>query len=444
MLFVASAFIALLLFNLLRLLTGAVARGAPGWSDWQIGLIRPFYFFVVFVDGLTASFLPLYVQGLAKAAQAPAGLVSTVFTVYFAAFVLALIPAGRFAERRGVKPLLVVGSALCALALVLMALVPSFYAMYPIRALAGLGQGILYIGVQSYILEAAVGGQKTRGAAIVVFGYNGGMISGTAIGALLAVYMGNYGVFLVGAVLAMLLVWYAAALLPRLDHDRSGPAQGVLAGLATAVRDWQFVKTIILIGIPAKAILTGVTIFALPLLLARQQYAQEDIGQILMLYAAGVLVSSTYVARAVDRLGRTGLVLFLGSLGSGLGLVLIGLIGWPLLQQSTVPSLRTVVLIAGMLLLGVAHGCIHAPIVTHISNTAAAAALGKSSTASLYRFLERVGHMAGPLIVSQLLLASHDSPVALGWLGGLLIVFGLLFVLRVGPPSLSAPSLEQL
>jgi hypothetical protein len=82
--------------------------------------------------------------------------------------------------------------------------------------------------------------------------------------------------------------------------------------------------------------------------------------------------------------------------------------------------------------LGVAHGCIHAPIVTHISNTHAADMLGRSTTASLYRFLERIGHMSGPLLVSLMLLLTRGSALAIAWLGVAVVSLSLLFGFRSG------------
>ena len=52
------------------------------------------------------------------------------------------------------------------------------------------------------------------------------------------------------------------------------------------IRDSEFLRSILLIGVPAKAVLTGVVLFGLPLLLSEQGFAKEDIGQITMLYAA--------------------------------------------------------------------------------------------------------------------------------------------------------------
>ncbi len=460
-LFVASGFLAVLFSKLLRSFTGqsqeglALAgsestvtlpyrhfNGASLFStnsaqlDFQLSLIEPLYFLGVFVEALNVSFLPQYFKKLATVASANPSLVSTLFTVYFAFFVLALLPAGRYAQVRGVKQLLIWGVMLSALGMLLMAFVMNFYAMFAIRAIAGFGQGVLYIGVQSYILELATNEKKTQGAAIIVFGYNSGMISGTAIGSLLATYLGTQGVFAIAGLTALFALWYAQQLIPPLQIEQKVVSQQRKTSTPTwidnllgVVKDFQFVSSMLLIGIPAKGILTGVTIFALPLLLSRQNYAQEDIGQILMFYGAGVLISSRYISRLVDRIGKVGGILCLGTLGSGLGLVLIGLIGWNQLSGSQFSYLSPLLLIMGMTTLGLAHGFIHAPIVTYVTDSQAGGVLGKSPVASLYRLLERLGHVMGPILVGQLLLVNNESAFTISWLGIATIVSGLIFAL---------------
>jgi MFS family permease len=91
------------------------------------------------------------------------------------------------------------GLLLSAMGLSVFALPDAVYLLIGGRALSGLGQGLLFIGIQSYILAVASPGKKTQGAGIIVFGFQGGMISGTAIGALLVTYMGATGVFTLGA-----------------------------------------------------------------------------------------------------------------------------------------------------------------------------------------------------------------------------------------------------
>lgn len=441
-LFIASAFISFFLLDVLLSLRRRqvqVVDDDAAARDLKVDLVRPVFFLGVFIEGLHVSFLPQYFHQITQASQVSPALTSTLFTLFFAAFALTLLPAGRYAETRGVKPLLIWGVVLSSAGLLAMAIVTDFYLMALVRIAAGIGQGMLFIGCQSYIVMMASPARKTQGAAIIVFGYNGGFISGAALGALLVTYMGPGGVFVLAAVLGMLILVYVLTMITEVPAELRAP-QAVSGGITgrmfslmrTVLTDFQFVKAMFLIGIVAKAALTGVTIFALPILMARFSYAQEDIGQILMFYSGGVLLSSEVVSKLADRTGKTGPILFWGSMGSGVGLMLIGLMGWHNALTAQMPMLTTVILIAGMSVLGLAHGFINAPIVTHIGATPVAEQVGRASVVSIYRFMERIGHVLGPVIVGQLLLANDQNPFTLSWIGMATILFGLAFLLTPG------------
>jgi predicted MFS family arabinose efflux permease len=193
------------------------------------------------------------------------------------------------------------------------------------------------------------------------------------------------------------------------------------------------------IGIPAKAILTGTITFALPLLLGQYGYRQEEIGQIIMLYGIGVVAASGYVARLVDRTGNTEMVLFWGAAISGIGLVLVGLMGSEMLGNG---PLSTVVVIGGVLIVGLAHGFVNAPVVTHVAHSQLAGQIGATSVTTTYRFLERIGHVAGLFIVGQLFLVWGQSGQILVWIGIATAALGLVFLIRTAPPPVSAIGTE--
>ncbi|MGK7890525.1 MAG: MFS transporter [Leptolyngbyaceae cyanobacterium] len=435
-LFIASAFVSILFLNLMSSFTGRRTTGLPGDRiEAKLKLIGPLFFLAVFAEGLSVPLLPPYFQTLAQASQVSSGLVSTLFTTYFAFFVLALLPGGRWAQTRGTKPLLLVGGGLATGALLLMAVTHQFYAMFVLRAMAGFGQGLLYIGVQSYILAIATTEKKTQGTAIIVVNYNSAMLSGTAIGSLLAVYMGTQGVFVVGGLILGLGLLYARLLIPTVKeevaHSSGGGLRGFVHRISYLVKDKQFLAGMFFVGIPTRVTLTGVTIFALPLVLSRQNYPPEDVGQILMFYAMGVLISSRFTSKVADRTGAIGKILFVGTVGSGIGLILIGLLEWQDRLAAYFQSLPIMVLVAGMIFLGLAHGFINAPIVTYITDTPTASILGKGATASLYRLLERTGHVLGPILLGQFLLLNQGSAFTISWLGVLTLGLGLLFAVSL-------------
>ncbi len=205
--------------------------------------------------------------------------------------------------------------------------------------------------------------------------------------------MGANGLFTLGAAIALAMAVYAMLLVPFAapSEDKAFRAEStwhqLKSNISQAMRSLEFLKTMILVGIPAKAVMTGVVIFALPLLLARMEYAQEDIRQIIMLHGAVVLVSSMYVSRFVDRYGKSDLVLFVGTLISGAGIFMISTMEWP--EFNTIPGGPTAAIIVGVVVLGLAHGFINAPVVTHVAESKLSARIGADSTTASYRFLER-------------------------------------------------------
>lgn len=466
-LFVASAFFAHFFMNLARSVQGAQGRSArdradgavpapgsapgsfpgasPGASNLgsatALGLVKPVFFLATFVEHLNYAFLPQYVQGVVQASGVSGGWTSAPFIAYYLCFAAALVPAGRAEQRHGPHRLIWAGLLLAACGLLGLALqpggaagfAPGFAFVVAARALSGIGQGMLFIGVQSYILRAAGNEARTRGAAVIVIGFQAGMISGMAIGSLLVSQLGPVGVFQLGAATAAAVAFYAWAVVPRLRVDaaqRGAVQEAAWRNIASTLRDLQFLRAITLIGLPAKAVLTGVILFALPLMLSKQGFGQEDIGQITMVYAACVIAASAWASRWADRSHATGGILAWGAVLSGFGVLLVSSLGWKtgaLEVGQVLPA--TVPIVLGVVAVGVAHGFINAPIVTHVTDAPVSTRLGAGSVAATYRLLERAGHTAGPVIVGQVVAQAGSSMVALGWIGGALIVLGLLFAL---------------
>jgi predicted MFS family arabinose efflux permease len=284
----------------------AAADGSDDTSEYHLRLVKPVFFLATFVEHLTYAFLPQYVSRIMESSGFPDA-ASAVFMTYYLCFALSLIPAGYFAQRLSPRPLMYGGLVLAAAGFIALASNPSLIVLFLARAMSGVGQGMLFIGVQSFILRTSADDRKTRGAAIIVFGFQGGMISGMAIGSLLVTQMGAAGVLL-GAVIAAAMALCASPV-PASGNRMAdsaleeGSFRLLLRDLMRVLRNWDFVRTMLLVGVPAKAVLTGVIVFAMPLIMAQADYAQEDIGQILMVYAAGVLIANSYASRLVDRSG---------------------------------------------------------------------------------------------------------------------------------------------
>ena len=433
-LFLAVGFLSALFLHLANALhqdTDSLETPATFMGIEALEKVKPVLFVAVFVDNLSASFLPQLLYDAAAAAQLPPVLASLAFMTYFLCFAFILVPAGYLAERRGPRFLIGSGSLLAAAGSLLLMFSADLGPMVLARILSGCGQGLLLIGVQSFILAAAPAHQQTQANGIIVYNFNAGMIAGMALGSLLAIYMEASGVFALGGTVLLLLAGYAGILPTIKPGSAAVKAKSGLGGISSIIRalsDLDFLKTIFLVGVPSKAILTGVLLFAMPLLLSTMGFDQEEIGQIIMFYAIGVLLSNFKISRWIDQSTGARQVLFFGMIVCAFGLMLMGgvglfsVMGWP-----NHPVIETFILLAGVFIVGLAHGAINAPVVTHVANGAFAAQVGVAPATAIYRFLERFGHIAGPIVVGQLLYLADNSVLAIGWIGLAILIFAFLF-----------------
>ncbi len=417
--------------------TSAPAAKAPA-EDVALITIKPIFFLAVFLDALTYSFLPTFMQEAAKAAGLSVGYGSMPFTVYYLCFALSLLPAGNLVERYGPKVMILSGLMLAAASVALMALPMGIVELTVLRGFAGIGQGVLMIGVQSHILAVTSPQKKTQGVAIIVFGFQGGLIAGMALGSLLVSQLHAPGVFKIAGAIGLLTILYTMTRLPSVNATKkTGASMGKAfrqlgSDIAHVMTNLDFLKTLFCVGIPAKAILTSTITFALPLLLAQYKFPTEDIGQIVMLYGLAVMAASGFASRLVDRTSNSEQVLFWGTLLSGAGLVLMGLMSPGFFGAG---YLGTVLMIVGTVIVGLAHGFINAPVVTHVGQSELGSRIGAIPVTTSYRFLERAGHVAGPIIIAQIFLRFGQDATVLIWIGVGVAILGLLFVLQSLQPQ---------
>jgi predicted MFS family arabinose efflux permease len=438
-LFVASSLFAFLFLQLAQSIQGGWRAGSVDDANWRsalaLELVKPVFFLATFVDHLSYAFLPQFIGALAIANGDPSTGVAWPFTAYYLSFALALLPAGYNSARIGPRNLVVVGLAFVAAGLLCMTMVQSLGGAVVARAMSGAGQGVLFIGVQSYILARSLNAQRTRANGIIVYGYQGGMISGMAIGSLLAGEIGAVGVFSIAGLLAALVAAYSIAILPSdtVREENLNKSTGIGVAWRDSVRllrDPQFAQTIFVIGIPAKAVLTGVVLFGMPLLLHAMGFAKEDIGQVTMVYGGSVILASFFAGRFAERGHSCRNLLVVGMTLSAVGLLLVAATGYHATGNDFHAAiLRAALFVIGAAVIGLGHGLINAPVVTYVTETSLAARLGAEPVAAGYRFIERVGHMLGPIIVGQLFVVFGLSPLAFGWLA---LAIGLLaFIFHV-------------
>jgi|GEM_PF-6267798 len=431
-LFVASTIIAYIFLNLaIAFKKRADVKRKSVDNDggnFSLELAKPLFFLTIFVEGLMVSFLPKYFEGILLSNNLDINLTSTIFTIYFFMYAMVLIPSSKYIGKYGVKKFLIVGSLLFTASIFTMIFVENFYLLCLVRAVAGIGQGMVFSGIQSYILDNSSAKEKTKGTSIIVYGYNAGMLSGTAIGALLVKSIAPEGVFVIYFLLSLFLIAYIFLFIKDSEKQSNQNYIGffeIFKNIKYVFKDVNFIKGIALVGIPTKIVLGGIMIFAMPLLLTKENYANDDIGQMLIFYSLGVLGSAIVSAKIADKNQNSKLVLNIGTFVSAVGLLIIG--SYEFYENELV---KTAFIISGIFILGIAHGFIHAPIVSYITETKCTKEIGVFTTVAIYRFVERMGHAIGPLVLSTILMFTQQSMLAIQLTGVVILIFGFLFSIK--------------
>ncbi|MDC5870437.1 MFS transporter [Vibrio europaeus] len=394
-LFAGCAFIC---FAFVRLLCHSKTQSD---NEAVLAKVKPLLLVTVLMESLMAPVLPQYLTQVAVESGASESWSSYFFTLYFVGFAATLLPVARLLEVWDIRKVLGSGIVLSSLGCLLLAYDSQLMTVLVARLISGVGQATIFIAVQGYILRCSDQSNKTQAAGIIVFCFNAGFISGAAIGALLADTVGVQGIFMLAVFVGGLMYLFALTL-PSMAMQAT--KQGTLKENFTAMvkdasalmRVPSFMRTMLLVGIPTKMMLTGVVFFAVPILLSNAGVERESIGQVLMAYAFSVLFVSGKVSPMIDRVGSAKWAL---CLGSGVGAVSLILLSFSFRFE----DITYLVLLAtfAMLVMGISHGLINAPVVTHVVTSTQGA--NANSVASTYRFLERLGHVLGSIVVGALL-----------------------------------------
>ena len=242
-------------------------------------------------------------------------------------------------------------------------------------------------------------------------------ICGPSIGGIIADRIGFRLTFLVSLALALAAAWIVYV---ALDDQRPTAGQrrrGLrLRDVGILMRDFRFVAVVLFAAIPGKLILAGFLFYLAPLFLFELHNSQPAIGRIMMTYGIATVVLAPLVARWADRLGRHAAFVGLGGIVSGLGCVLVY---WHS------ESWAVLVAIVG-LGIGQAAALPNQLAVIHEIALDYDRSLGSATVLAAYRLLERLGTVAGPLVVAAF-LGNFGYPTATAATGALVILCSLVF-----------------
>lgn len=384
-----------------------------------IAAIRWPFFMVIFSDALSVSFFPFYVDSL----QAPALgiskeiLISLPISLFMLVWALALPFAGAWSDRRGRKTAFLVGASITAVGLLATAAAETLLSLLLWRSLTAVGYAIVFITAQGYITDNTSQENRTRGMAGFVSAFFGGMLCGAAIGSILAERLGYRATFVISALLGFLAALFV---LRFLERGRGGSLRRLRwADFRLLWGNTRFMAVALLAAIPSKIALTGFLYYAVLLHLKAIGTEQSDIGRAMVAYGAAIVLLAPLAAGLVDRARQRSGFVVLGGLLASLAMLL------PYFDQSLL------VAVLGIALLGIGHAVgvpAQLALATEVSRTEVER-IGSGTVMGLFRLIERLGNVSGPLLAGTLMAGWGFQGAILGLSGINLLAVILLTLL---------------
>ncbi len=395
----------------------------------QAVAIRAPVFVFIMAEEFGRSFLPVFIQGLRDptSALSPELAVGITMTAFMAMVAIVTPFAGVLVTRFGVRRMFMIGIAPSAIGYLGTAFATSIWDLILWRALAGVGYAIVYIVCQGFVAGAASPARRAQGMALFMGAVFAAGVCGPALGGVIADQIGPRPTFVVSTALCLLSLSLIYAQLRNLGSTPAPVQRLRAADFALVTRNSSFLALLVFSAMPAKIALTGVLFYLVPLLLAKLGNTSSEIGRVLMIYAGCTALLTPVAARIADRWRLNGWMIAAGGVVSGLGLVAILL------------RVDTGMVVVGVLLLGLGHAASIAPQLAVVPEIAAreCQTLGVTAVLSIFRAIERLGSVIGPLLAAVLVGAGGEA-LAMATIGALVVAGSLAYAAFGRPPPVLA------
>ncbi|WP_410497863.1 MFS transporter [Chitinibacter sp. S2-10] len=404
---------------------GEPENGKASWISSELyhsalDYIRWPFFLLVFADSLSLSFFPVYAEqffdpALGLSRQFFGSLPISVFMLVWA---LAMPWAGQWCDRVGYRRAFYWGAAITTAGLILTALASGFVELLIWRSVTAFGYGTVFVTVQSYIANNTATNERTRGMAIFLSTFFSGSLAGAAIGGMVVDKLGERWTFALSALLSIMAAWFVARMISPKSGVGGSKKTFQLADVLKLMRHKKFAAITVLAAIPAKIALAGFLYYSVPLYLKSLGTSQGNTGRLMMLYSLAIILVSPTIAKLADMLGSRRWFVIIGGYVAGMAMFA------SLLQEGMWG------LVLSIVCLGFAHAIGVSPQLALVSDYCADAVrdLGQATATGVFRLLERLGNVFGPLIAS-VLIAVYGFKGAFYGVGALILTTTTVFML---------------
>lgn len=389
------------------------------------------FFLLIFSEALAISFFPHYVDSLYQpflglSRPVVIGLPISIFMLVWA---ISLPWAGAWSDRVGRRKAFIYGALITGIGLFLNGTSQTLLQLMVWRSLTAIGYSIVFITCQAYINENSRPELKTQGMAVFLSGFFAGSLCGAAIGGILADRIGYQQTLFLSGFISLI----AAAFAYRFISD-SEPSQ---ASIKPKIRFSDYCKLLsnrhfffitFFSAIPAKIALTGFLYYCIPLFMKTLGGDQSSTGRGMMAYGLVIVFFAPYIALHASSLARRKFFMILGGLLTSASLFL-------LYYQ---PEIHIVFFAVATL--GLAHAIGVSPQFPVISDlcTKECQTIGIGSVMGIFRMIERIGNVSGPILAAVLVtaLGFEETFLCLAWISLIAVAVLTLHLCFLSRPSI--------
>ena len=385
-----------------------------------IDIIQWPFFLLIFADSLSLSFFPFFVGQFYDAALGlPKGVVIGLpISLFMLVWAIAMPWAGVWCDRVGYRQAFGIGAAVTTAGLVLTAFAGSIVEIMLWRSLTAVGYGAVFVTAQAYISANTPAAERTRGMAVFLTTFFARSLSGAAIGGILVDRLGFRMTFLLSALLSLAAVLFVLHFVQRGSGRTESKKKLQILDFTQLLKHKQFAAITFLAAIPAKVVLTGFLYYSIPLYLNELGNNQSSTGRIMMAYGLAIILLSPAIAGLADRFGRRRWFVVVGGYVGVLGLAALYFLD------------GTLGVVLSVTCIGIAHAIGVPPQLALVGDSCREVVkqVGQATAAGIFRLVERLGNVLGP-IVFGLLIAFFDFKVAFAGVASLMFAVTTCFAL---------------
>lgn len=347
--------------------------------------------------GFIGPIMPLYIQTLGVNKVEIGTRVGLLITIYGLGRALTDIPAGRFANQFGRRPLLIIGPLIVTLSAFACGLAVNYWQLFFFRLMQGIGSSLF--SVAALIVISEISSQVNCGRNMSI--YWGCLLIGSSLGPTFGGFIGEFfkdrTVFFCFSGLAFLTTIWLYLRIPETRANETYTTNSAtnsaystktsFAGIKSLLSNINFIL-ISMVALTTLFTLNGTQLTIIPLLgYERFSLSREKVGIALTLIAVTQLIFVLFAGRLSDRIGRKK-VIVPGSIVAVLGLFLF------MFSKNYLFYLLSAVVLGIGRGFGGAVPTAYAADITPPDNY--------ETTMSLYRLASDTGFVLGPIILGML------------------------------------------